>query len=210
MKKAACIRIRRRSSILTLLLILFTAGIATVGTGPAMATSAAPNLSYIPAGTGFQSDWQSSAWWQEAVPGTTTAIDVNVMSSPHTSNSYALWDIGSGGYATFVNPYDGECLTWDNTESGHPLVGQVMDETCHAGYTSQMWAGTGGSPDFIWNKWVENQTGNADCPWNGGYTQAVISYDGTQGHALNLACPRGSGGYASDQAWNLTYFNEIL
>jgi hypothetical protein len=76
----------------------------------------------------------------------------------------------------------------------------LVTQAC-SGSPAQLWAGTGTSPDLIWNEYYDT-TYHTRCPWGSGYTQSVITAD-SAGGVVTLACPESTSGYTANQKWAL-------
>jgi hypothetical protein len=108
-------------------------------------------------------------------------------------------DLGGngGGYQELFIDGTHVCLGWNDT------LDEIVGQMC-TGATWQLWAGTGTTPDLIWNKWYDTNH-HTFCPYGvNGYTQAVISA-ASVGATLGLECPLDSGGnvYDISQKWYL-------
>ena len=115
--------------------------------------------------------------------------DLGVMGIEYTSDCW-LFYIPNNGYSEIQEVSlnsgglfgtDGNCLAWNGPG------GYIDIAPCNVNSEAERWAGTGTSPDLIWNQYVEYNTPDV-CPLRtGGYTQQVIT--GEIGSVLDLACP---------------------
>lgn len=123
--------------------------------------------------------------------------------SVFSGSCWSAWP-GGGGYEVIYEDLldgsglywstDGYCMGWNQSEY------KIVLQTCN-GASYQLWAGTGTSPDLIWNKWYDTNYHN-ECPIPGGYTQSVITAD-SSGQDLFLACPEDhqEHQYTTNQKW---------
>lgn len=185
-----------------------------LGAGTAAAAPAHEARATVPQGTYNNGDVYSATWapdqsyeWKWS---STNQIYNGAMSGGGVPFVFAIAGCAAPpyqGYCEFQEvQFNAFTVLWYTTgycAGWNASLQRIVRQAC-SGASYQAWAGTGGSPDGIWNFWVQYNYPHV-CPIYGGYTQQDVTSDTGRG-AVYLSCPQGAGGqsYKGTQYWYLT------